>query len=815
VSPGPTPSPSLAPSPSPSASPSPVPSAEPAVSGARISRVDPVTLTASDLGTSSGATGIGRFETIRVRFRIENPGPDDLVLVPVLEFAPASGSYATVPAGSGRPGAAFYVAREWIAAPGRRGGTTTGPATAAFDPAGHSGPAAAAGLIAVPGVRIMGDNPGPSITVAAGAWTEVEFSVRTTADAAYGASYRLRLGSAGLLAAPDAVAIVTLGAAPALALTPGQLRGIPADPAGAVDDVIRYRLSADAGVGSATFARFDTAPGAFPGYPLVVLASAAVPAPGGAAAGAPGAFASPHGGYSATPAECASCHRAHSSGLPNLVASTTTQATVCFTCHNGTGADANVAATYSDPAIPANDPSTGSYYRHDALAVSDHLSATDNEFQDPPGTPVLNRHSACGDCHNPHKSTGAASTMTGAGWTVPSALAGITGVAVTNGAAGTAPTYTTWTSGSDAHEATLEYELCLKCHSGFTQLPAQAPAAPSTWALDKGLELNPANASTHPVEGAGSNGTAAMAASLTGTSPYKQWNYLVTDTVRCVSCHGDPARFSATSPPDAGSNLAPHASANRGILFQPYRDRVLKGATDSYDATDFALCYVCHTEAPFVDTTGSPRADTNFQYHGLHVASGDLRNKGSGGTSIDTAGDGQGNAICAECHYRIHATAIAYKVDDRSNQRLVNFAPDVVTSGAAWTQTGIAAGSCTLTCHGASHSETYGPIANDLILAVVASPRTFSTAGETVVFRYLVTNATAGTISGPISVSDALVAGISCPSGDLAVGATTTCLATYTVQGADVLLGSATSLATASAGVSSSNTVTTTIVLAP
>ena len=527
-----------------------------------------------------------------------------------------------------------------------------------------------------------------------------------------------------------------------------------------------------------------------------------------------GAFVSPHGAYSVTTAACAACHRTHSAELGNLEAAPT-RAGVCFTCHDGSGAVSNVAKSYADPGIPANDPTAGAFYSHPATVATDHTSADQNEFQKPPGTPILDRHSDCVDCHDSHTANGLAATMSASGWTAPGAITGISGVAVSNGSAGTAPTYTSWTSAATAHPVTLEYELCLKCHSGFTKLLGHDPGAPSTWALDKGIEANPANGSTHPVEGPGSNGTAAMAASLTGTSPSKQWNFLVGDTVRCVNCHADPASFDRASPPAAGGNLSPHVSSERGILFQPYRDRVLKGAAEGYAATDFALCYVCHAEAPFRDITGNPRADTDFAYHGLHVSK--LQGKGAGGTSIDTPGAGQGDAVCAECHFRIHSTAIAYRTEDRSNERLVNFAPNVDATGAAWTRTGIAAGTCTLTCHGHVHSPTpdsYGPLA-DLILSIVPTPATFTAAGQTIVVRYLVTNATAGTIPGAVEVSDATVGSVTCPPGDLGVGATLTCAADYTTTAGDVAAGGVDLTAHADAGTSHSNAATVRIVLGP
>jgi hypothetical protein len=198
-----------------------------------------------------------------------------------------------------------------------------------------------------------------------------------------------------------------------------------------------------------------------------------------------------------------------------------------------------------------------------------------------------------------------------------------------------------------------------------------------------------------------------MADSLAGSSPYKLWNFPTTGTVRCLNCHGNLGSVDPANPPLASGGLAPHASANRGILLANYRDRVLKSSTEAYRAADFALCYLCHAEAPFTNSTGTA---TNFRYHGLHVSG--IRGEGSGGTDIDTTGAGQGNAICAECHFRIHSVSYSYGSQVVSGTRLVNFSPNVTPGGmgggmgggaGGWTQNGTTGGTCTLTCHGEQH----------------------------------------------------------------------------------------------------------------
>jgi predicted CXXCH cytochrome family protein len=392
---------------------------------------------------------------------------------------------------------------------------------------------------------------------------------------------------------------------------------------------------------------------------------------------------------------CAACHAAHDAQGPMLLQQSGPQSSTCFTCHDGTGASSDVQSQWSSSSLPANDPATSSYYSHPATSPSSHSSALDDEFG---GT--LNRHAACADCHQPHLADGTRPVNSVAGWSASGAIGGASGVSVVNGAAGTAPAYTLQS------RSEFEYQLCFKCHSGFTQLLPQDPAHPSRWSLDKGVELNPANVSYHPVEAAGKNQTNAMALSLAGTSPYKLWVFGTQDTVRCESCHGNSSATTRTPRPLADASLDNHASPNRGILIAPYRDRTLK-PRGLYQPLDFALCYTCHAEAPMVDDSGDLREDTNFNWHGYHLSS--ISGNGLGGTDIDVPGAGPGNAICAECHFRIHGSALAVNGQAQATG-LVNFAPNVQKLGGVLNfqaATPTALGTCTLVCHGKAHN-AYG-----------------------------------------------------------------------------------------------------------
>lgn len=394
-----------------------------------------------------------------------------------------------------------------------------------------------------------------------------------------------------------------------------------------------------------------------------------------------GPVESPHGPYALASDSCAGCHRAHAGQGRQLLAGGESQSVLCFSCHDGTGASSDIASEYYDPNIPPDDPATASFYSHSAGSPSAHSGGMTDEFAG-----VLNRHAECGDCHNPHTVSAAAPAPTDSGWTASGALAAISGVSSS----------LAWTN-----PISYEYELCLKCHSRYTQLLSYAQ--PSFARSDKQAEFDPASGSYHPIEAAGTNSTAAMESSLAGG---ELWQFTTTSTIRCGHCHGDYRLLGdppSPNDPPSDARLSLHTSQNRGLLIASYRDRGLKASAEPYSASDFALCFLCHGEAPFSDASGAVRTDTNFPYHGLHLDG--IAGVGSGGLDIDTAGAGQGNAVCAECHFRTHGTASAYWPSDRDNQRLVNFAPNVMpVSGSPEPDWSLADRSCTLVCHGKTHA---------------------------------------------------------------------------------------------------------------
>jgi predicted CXXCH cytochrome family protein len=627
-----------------------------------LAHIDGAQFLANYLPVDAPLLDAAQLQTFRVRFQVDNATPAPITVSPRLEYRQdGRDGYVVVPQ-EPQPGEAFRVVRERVSSPGGSTQSPLGADIAVTDlMVGNE-----AGRVAVGGHHSMGLNPDTPLTLPANSYTEQEFTVQLTADAQFLGGYELRITDAGTTLTGTPIASVRVGARP---------------PVPAAADAPKVGAASTPKAAPRT----DASPTSTVRY---ALAAATPDGP---------ASSDIHGPYSLTTDQCAFCHRAHTAKGPNLLTKAAPQSGLCFTCHNGTGAAANldVKSQYTDSAVPANNTSgsTRTFYSHDVESPTTHTRSELDEFGG-----VSNRHSECADCHNPHDANATTvSTETSTGWTASGRVAGTSGVSVDNGAAGTAPKYT-FVAGKPTL-LTREYQLCFKCHSGFTTLPSNDGFAPSSELLDKGKEFNPNNASFHPIEAPGTNKSAAMTASLAG-SPFT-----IDSTIRCLNCHAGSGVIKLSDPPAAGADLAPHASQFQGILLQNYRDRDLKSSDEPYKDADFALCLMCHAKAPF--GTPGPNPATNFDLHGEHMTA--LAGKGSGGssTNIDTPGAGDGNAICAECHFRLHSTTFQVPGQTLDGSRLVNFAPNVQPDAdgkLSWTRDGPGGGSCTLTCHGHVHT---------------------------------------------------------------------------------------------------------------
>jgi predicted CXXCH cytochrome family protein len=576
--------------------------------------------------TDQPATKIPRFSAFRVRFQVVNDQLSPVQWQPRLEWgSKPTAAFQVIAVGQPKAGEPFYIRPVDDTANGERiptqdfgtGGDTHAPQA---------------------GFAFTNQDPGPILTLTAFSFTEIEFSVRATADAEYLQNYYFRLSDDGrVMSGP--LASIQMEPQPVLHLTQPQYHGI--SPNAPVAPRNKPNPKSKTNTNQALF------------YP--------------------------HGPYTLTAAECETCHTSHTGISDSLLPDPPAQSNLCFTCHDGTNAITNIKSDYTDPNVPPNDPSTNSIYSHPATTPAANPAGGNDAFHN-----VLNRQSECGNCHNPHAGDSSLTTETAKGYLASGALAKISGV----GVSGSSRSFV-WED-----SITYEYELCYKCHSSYTVLPT-SPAE-----TDQSAEFNPANASFHPIESSGTNSSTAMGNNLAGTSPYKLWNFGTGDTIRCLNCHGDYRLANPASPPAANGRLAPHSSEHVSLLMNNYRDLLLKPSGEAYQASDFALCYQCHAEAPFKDTTANVRSDTNFRYHGFHLNL--ISDVGSGGTDINTPGDGQGNAICRECHYQTHGQPASAR-GNASGTALVNFAPDVQPNSAQILQWDPSAQTCNLTCHGYDH----------------------------------------------------------------------------------------------------------------
>ena len=290
---------------------------------------------------------------------------------------------------------------------------------------------------------------------------------------------------------------------------------------------------------------------------------------------------------------CGNCHKPHNvppyppSGKPLL---RKPEEQTCFKgaagqsdlapCH-GTGGAKDIES-YLPP---------GRTYGHPVKTISDIHTVLDVLYgdtffggeTDPTGAHTIqfsdSKHAECMDCHNPHSAspgTHADIADKSGGWypnsptnLVSNALSGVYGVEPKgfNGR---------WTqpSGYDTLvEAEKEYQICMKCHSGWALGQTTADCI-STFTseqsgiklTDQSCEFNPYNRSAHPVVMT-TNEMLALggryAPPLTPEQLLPPWDEAVGDqTMYCSDCHGADAE-------DGVDPRGPHGSANKFMLKGP------------------------------------------------------------------------------------------------------------------------------------------------------------------------------------------------------------------------------------------------------
>jgi predicted CXXCH cytochrome family protein len=264
---------------------------------------------------------------------------------------------------------------------------------------------------------------------------------------------------------------------------------------------------------------------------------------------------------------CSSCHLPHNAPVsPRL--SKLSEEDLCLACHDGvrnnpweTSGATNLTGVFQKASIHPIFTRRGV---HDPGEGPIGTLPPPSKFL-PEQNALDVRHVECTDCHNAHT----ANPVDPQG-VLNGSLDGLWGIT---------------TGGAKINPATVEYQICYKCHADSRNLPAGK--------TNKRLEFSSANPSFHPITAQGKNVNMAgkMVAPITPTS-----------IISCGSCHNN----------DQASPKGVHGSSYAFILKKNY----YRGIGANYTASLYAHCFECHLTAEY---TTQDRGI--FKYHHKHVVS--------------------------------------------------------------------------------------------------------------------------------------------------------------------------------------------------
>ncbi|NOY37454.1 MAG: hypothetical protein GXO83_07740 [Chlorobi bacterium] len=312
---------------------------------------------------------------------------------------------------------------------------------------------------------------------------------------------------------------------------------------------------------------------------------------------------------------CENCHNPHTSGRKARIMNYLNEENNCLVCHNGNVASTDIESQLTKP------------YTHNVYAY--------NLIHDPVEPDVVNvQHVECEDCHNPH----AVRQQSAVAPNANGFLEGVRGIS---------------SSGSEVNPIQYEYELCYRCHADS---PVK-PGSPTTRVIEQNnvrLEFDLSNPSFHPIEGPGKNTNV----------PSLILPYTESSVIYCTDCHAS----NGTSP------AGPHGSDYPQILKYQY----ITADYTTESATNYELCYSCHSRSSIL-------GNNSFRRHRTHIQGADTP--------------------CNVCHdpHGISST----QGNSTNNSHLINFDTDVVfpsNSGRLrFEDRGTFRGRCYLKCHGRNH----------------------------------------------------------------------------------------------------------------
>ncbi|MFZ1730790.1 MAG: cytochrome c3 family protein [Bacteroidota bacterium] len=374
----------------------------------------------------------------------------------------------------------------------------------------------------------------------------------------------------------------------------------------------------------------------------------------------------PTGGSATTVGEwsCRSCHKSHSAGGSMYILKGSEQ----LSCYDGSGTgchgqNAPVARRIETELSKTwNHPTNSTNGLHKDLSGGE--SATDLGSS--------NRHAECPDCHNPHQAEPNVAKASRGALRISGTLKGVWGVEPTwptplTSMTNNDVTFSTPTTFTRVANPIDEYQVCLKCHSGYVTLPAGK--------RDIAKEINPNYASFHGIVPGGTTNTY-----VTTTTTNAPWG--ANKRVWCSDCHGSES----TSSP-AGSHGSTLNNSGPGTS---NTDKMLVATIQSSAASMTPLCLVCHKSTSyFTNDTGS-----NFQDHSKndhHVAEGCFACHmwDHAGTTLNTGGNSEKlyvHGLNKRYYWRESGTALTAGTQQMANRFLSGYVSDVnFTTRRCWT----------------------------------------------------------------------------------------------------------------------------------
>lgn len=383
--------------------------------------------------------------------------------------------------------------------------------------------------------------------------------------------------------------------------------------------------------------------------------------------------------------QCAKCHRTHSA-QSQLLRNLTGEEQVCYTCHKSGGIGTDVQSAFT------GNPNTSSRYFSHPVGATVNIHLPEENLGASFGG--VNRHVECEDCHAPHST---ARSNTPGSVVVPSIQqemfnsSGVNPIWVATGT----PADIIWTFKADR-----EYQVCMKCHSSFSNLPSYVPdgygwtessldlgfitnglakltssnPAQVNDSRDMAKEFNPYQVSFHPVAALGRNQSMPAGSFVPGWSQ--------SSLLYCTDCHQN------ASAPTGGTG--PHGSPQLHLLdgSSQYITRTSNNQSGLIHSVG-EICFKCHQYNTYANSA-NPVSTTHFRdgstnLHGLHEF-----------------------VSCYTCH------------DSHGSERehLINFDLSVVSpytgynSQTAWEFNSLTGtGTCYIGCHTADHGsgKSYKP----------------------------------------------------------------------------------------------------------